>query len=396
MLQLHILALIIAWQQIFYYKKRFVAAFLAVAFAVFFMFLQQGFQEGLLYSSIKFIQKLNADLILVNRSRYASYIEKTFPKNRLYQARGFQGVKATYPLYITMGIWKNFQNLKTRSIRVFAFNPADVVFMIPDVQNSAGALQLPNTLLADKKSFKVYGYMKQGVIAELSNSRIEVIGTFELGADYVSEGNLIISDQNFLRIFAKRPSGFTMKVRSSLDNIDLGLIKVEKGTNISSLIETLNNSLPKDIKVFDKKDFIQRELEHWDRTTSVGFVFGIGKTIGFIVGMIIVYNIVYTDISHNLPQYATLKAMGYSTLYLQTIIFIESIIISVLGFFPGFFVSMLMYKIIANTTGLLMEMNLNSVTLVLILTIIMCLSASLIAAKRLHNIDPAELYNQKV
>lgn len=395
MLQLLILILTIAWQQIYYYKKRFIAAFLAVAFAVFFMFLQQGFKEGLLYSSIKFIQNLNADLIIVNRSRYASYIEKTFPRNRLYQARSFQGVKATYPLYITMGIWKDFQNLKSRSIRVFAFNPADVVFMMSDVQNSAGALQLPNTLLADRKSFQVYGHMEKGVIAELSNRRIEVIGTFELGADYVSEGNLIMSDQNFLRIFAERPSGFLMKLRSSLDRVDLGLIKVENGTNVSSLITTLNKSLPKDVKVFDKQDFIQREVQHWDKTTSVGFVFGLGRTIGFIVGMIIVYNIIYTDISHNLPQYATLKAMGYSSLYLQTIILVESIIISILGFIPGFFVSVLIYKLIANTTGLLMQMNINSVIIVFILTIFMCISASLIAAKRLHNIDPAELYNQK-
>lgn len=425
----------LAWLNLVYAKNRLIVAISAICFTVALIFIQLGLFSAVLKSATLIYDNLNFDIIFISSKSLEATFTQPFYRQRLYQAQGIKGVVSTVPFYtsflawrnpetnltrqilvlsfnlrdqalkipevyehiteLRLGIWKNFQNLKNRSIRVFAFNPADVVFMIPDVQNSAGALQLPNTLLADKKSFQVYGCMKQGVIAELSNRRIEVIGTFELGADYVSEGNLIMSDQNFLRIFAKRPSGFTMKIRSSLDNIDLGLIKVEKGTNISSLIETLNKSLPKDIKVFDKKDFIQRELEHWDRTTSVGFVFGIGKTIGFIVGMIIVYNIIYTDISHNLPQYATLKAMGYSTLYIQTIIFIESIIISVLGFFPGFFVSMLMYKIIANTTGLLMEMNLNSVMLVLILTIIMCLSASLIAAKRLHNIDPAELYNQK-
>lgn len=204
-----------------------------------------------------------------------------------------------------------------------------------------------------------------------------------------------MSDQNFLRIFPERPSGSWTKLRSSLNRVDLGLIKVENGTNIRSLIKTLNKSLPKDVKVFEKQDFIQQEVQHWDQKTSVGFIFGIGRTIGFVVGMIIVYNIIYTDISHNLPQYATFKAMGYSTLYLQTIILVESIIISILGFIPGFFVGVLIYKLIANTTGLLMQMNINGVIVVFILTIFMCISASLIAAKKLHNIDPAELYNQK-
>ncbi|MBW4456009.1 MAG: ABC transporter permease DevC [Nostoc indistinguendum CM1-VF10] len=394
-MQLLILILLVAWQNIYHNKKRFLAAFLAIAFAVSFMFLQQGFQEGLLNSNIKFIQKLNADLIMVNRSRYASYIEQSFQKIRLYQAKGFQGVEATYPLYITMGIWKNLKDTKERSIRVFAFNPADVVFLIPDVQNSVDNLHLPNTLLADKKSFKVYGYMDKGVIAELSNRQIQIIGTFELGADYVTEGNLIMSDQNFLRIFAERPSGFSAKIRSSLDKVDLGLIKLKYGTNINSLVKSLNKSLPQDIKVFDKQDFIQRELKHWNQTTSVGFVFGLGKIIGFIVGMIIVYNIIYTDINNNLPQYATLKAMGYSTLYLQNIIFIESIVMSFLGFVPGFSLSVLIYKLIANVTGLLMQMSLNAILSVLLLTICMCILASLIASRRLHNLDPAELYGQK-
>jgi len=395
MLQLLILLFFVAWQNIYCHKTRFVTTLFAIAFAVSFMFLQQGFQEGLLNSNINFIEKLNADLIMVNRSRYASYIEQTFPKNRLYQVRSFQNVQAAYPLYITMGIWKSFKDNKERSIRVFAFNPTDLVFIIPDVQNSADNLHLPNTLLADKKSLKVYGYMDKGVITELSNRRIKIIGTFELGADYVTEGNLIMSDQNFLRIFAERPSGFSANIRSSLDKVDLGLIKVKYGTNINSLVKTLNKSLPQDIKVFDKQDFIQRELKHWNQTTSVGFVFGLGKIIGFIVGLIIIYNIIYTDINNNLAQYATLKAMGYSTLYLQSIIYIESITMSLLGFIPGISISMLIYNLITNLTGLLIQMSFYGIVSVLALTIIMCIFAGLIASRRLHNIDPAELYGQK-
>jgi putative ABC transport system permease protein len=395
MLQLIILIILVAWQNIYHNKTRFLTAIFAITFAVSFMFLQQGFQEGLLNSNIKFIERLNADLIMVNRSRYASYIEQTFKKSRLYQVRSFENVQEAYPLYITMGIWKNFQDKKERSIRVFAFNPNDLVFLIPDVQNSVGNLHFPNTILADKKSLKVYGYMEKGVITELSNRQVRTIDTFELGADYVTEGNLIMSDQNFLRIFAERPSGFSAKIRSSLDKVDLGLIKVKLGTNISNLVKTLNKSLPQDIKVFDKKDFIQRELKHWNQTTSVGFVFGLGKIISFFVGLIIVYNIIYTDINNNLAQYATLKAMGYSNLYLQSIIFIESIAMSLLGFVPGFSISILIYKLITNFTGLLIQMSWNGIISVLILTIFMCIFASLIASRRLYNIDPAELYGQK-
>lgn len=360
------------------------------------MFTQIGFQNALLDSNVEFIQKLNADLIMNSRRRYVSYIEHSFKKNRLYQARGFKGVETAYPLYITMGIWKSKQGTRKRPIRVFAFNPAHSVFLITAVQESASALQIPDTLLADQKSPKVFGSMKKGVVAELSSHRIRVIGTFELGTDFVAEGNLIMSDQNFLRIFAEYPSGFEGNIRSSLDEVDLGLLKADKGTDIDSLVEVLNKSLPPDVVVLSKRNFIERELKHWSQTTPVGFVFAVGTIIGFVVGVIAVYNIIYTDIGDNLPQYATLRAMGYSNSYLLSIVCLEGIIISILGFLPGLCSSVLIYRLIANATGLLMRMSFSTIALVLILTITMCILAGFVAARKLRNIAPAELYGQKL
>lgn len=295
MIEVSIFKLSLAWKNLFYNKKRFLAALFAILFAVFLMFSQQGFQNALLSSNVEFIQKLNADLIISSRRRYVSYIEHTFKKNRLYQAREFKGVEAAYPLYITIGIWKSYQGIKERAIRVFAFNPADSVFLLPAVQESARELHLPDTLFADKKAPKVYGSMEKGVVAELSGHRVRVIEIFELGTDFVAEGNLIMSDQNFLRIFSEHPSGFQGNIRFSLDEVDLGLIKAEKGTNIDSLAEVLNQSLPPDVAVLSKQNFIQREMQHWNRTTPVGFVFAVGTIIGFVVGVIVVYNIIYTD-----------------------------------------------------------------------------------------------------
>jgi putative ABC transport system permease protein len=395
MIQVFIFKLSLAWKTLFSKQKQFLTALFAISFAVFLMFLQQGFQNALLDSNVEFIRNLNADLIIASRRRYVSYIEHTFKKNRLYQARGFEGVEAAYPLYITMGIWKSNQGIKERAIRVFAFNPADSVFLLPAVQESASELQLPYTLLADKKASKIYGSMEKGVVAELSGRRVRVIGIFELGTDFVAEGNLIISDQNFLRIFSEQPSGFEGTLRSSLDEVDLGLIKAEQKIDIDSLAKVLNQSLPPDIVVLSKRNFIQREMKHWNQTTPVGFVFAVGTFIGFVVGVVVVYNIIYTDIGDNLPQYATLKAMGHSTSYLLSIVLLESIIISIFGFLPGLWLSVLIYELIAKTTGLLMHMNFNVIIMVLFLTFNMCILAGFISAKKLQNIDPAELYGQK-
>lgn len=395
MIQVFLFKSSIAWKNLLHNQQRFFTALFAISFAVFLMFSQIGFRNALLDSSVEFIQKLNADLIMSSQRRYFSAIEQRFKKNRLYQARGFEGVKTAYPLYITIGIWKSKQGMRERPIRVFGFNLANSAFLIPAVQEFANALQIPDTLLADKKSRKAFGTMKKGVIAELSNRRIKVIGIFELGTDFIADGNLIMSDQNFLRIFAEHPSGFEGKTRSSLDEVDLGLLKASKGTDINSLVEVLNKLLPPDVVVYTKRNYIEQELKYWNQATPVGFVFALGTAIGFVVGVIVVYNIIYTDIEDNLSQYATLRAMGYSSSYLLSVVCLESFLISILGFFPGLCSSVLIYRLIANATGLLMRMSFSVIALVLILTIIMCMFAGLIAATKLKNIDPAEVYEHK-
>lgn len=385
----------LAWRNLIHNKRSFWAALLTVSFTIFLMFLQLGFRNGMLDSNVEFLQKLDADLILTSRRRYTALVEYKFKKAMLAQAREFEEVESAYPFYITIGIWKSKQGIRERPIRVFAFNPAHSVFLIPAIKKSMIALRLPYTLLTDQKSHKDFGSMAEGTVAELSSHKVKVVGTFELGTDFNADGNLIMSDQNFLRIFSEQPSGFEGYLRSSLNEVDLGLLKVAKRTDVDNLVEVLNKSLSSDVVVYSKRSFINRELKYLNQATPIGFVFALGTAIGFVVGVIVVYNIIYTDIEDNLPQYATLRAMGYSNSYFIGVFFLESIILAILSFFPGFLSSILIYKIIANATGLLMRKSLSTLFLVLILTIVMCMFAGFMAARRIQNIDPAEVYVQK-
>ena len=117
-----------------------------------------------------------------------------------------------------------------------------------------------------------------------------------------------------------------------------------------------------------------------------------GVAIGFLVGVIVVYQIIYSDVMDHLPEYATLKAMGYRNSYLLLVVFQEALILAICGFIPGGFVSFVMYAFTRNVTKLPLFMTPDRIILVLILTIIMCLISGAIAMRKLNSADPADIF----
>jgi len=384
----------LAWRNLIRNRKRFVAAIAAVTFAVFLMFSQLGFQNAFLDSSVAYLQILDADLIVSSQRRNVAIVAQTFDRSKLYPLEGIPGVATTTPFYITIGNWKNKQTRKGVPIRVVAFNPSRPALQLDSVQSTATALQEEDTLLIDRRSRDEYGFqrLKTGDFGELSNRQFQIVGEFEIGSDFVSFGNIIMSDLNFLRTFANTPSGSKNELRSTLEDVDLGLIKVTPGADIDRVVAQLKTILPIDLSLHTKKAFVQREKDFFNNSSPIGFIFSLGTLIGFVVGVVVVYNIIYTDIQDNLPQYATLRAMGYSSFYLLKTIFLQSVIIALVGFFPGIISSVLAYKLISNATGLLLQMKLNVSIVVFALTVGMCVVSGFIASRRLLKLDPAEIY----
>lgn len=383
--------LYLAWQNLTFNKQRFIVAVSAVAFAVTLMFVQVGFRNSYLDTNFEYINRFNADLILVNSQRYVSFADTTFKKNRLYLVEKFPEVKVAYPLYIHIANWRNKGETREYPMRLLGYNISKSILLISGIKKYTNTLKLADTVIVDRKFRSPFGQLQKGDVAEIINRKVKVVGTFELGRVTFADGNLITSYQNFLRIIANKPVGISGKIRT-LDDIDIGLLQVNTGVNIDKFAKEINKNLPGDIRIFTKQQFINRDRIYLESSTGIGFIFFLGTIVGFVVGIIVIYNIIYSDILDNLPQYATLKAMGYSNSSLLYVVMAESLILSIFGFFPGFGFSILIYNRIENAIGLLMKINLNSTLLVFSLTIIMSLISGYIASRKLHKVDPVDIY----
>jgi len=379
----------LAWLQLSHEKIRLLVAIAGISFADILMFMQLGFRDALFDSAVKFHTNVNGDIFLVSPQSTALIAMKSFPRRRLYQTLAFKGVDSVTPIYLGFGIWKNPEQKNTRQIMVIGFNPADKeLFQLPGIAENIAKMQLPDTYLFDEKSREQFGPIPkifnsgQRVRTEVDGRKIDIGGLFTLGASFGADGNLMTSDTNFARMFKQRDRGL----------IDIGVVKLQPGANVPATIAAMQAYFPKDVRVFSKEQFIDFEKSYWQSGTSIGFIFTLGTVMGFIVGIVIVYQILYTDVADHLSEYATLKAMGYTDFYLLTVVFQEALILSIVGFFPGMLAAVGLYTMTRNATSLPLVMTVARAITVLILTMIMCTISGAIAVRKLRAADPADMF----
>ncbi len=378
----------LAWLQLTREKPRLLVALAGIAFADILMFMQLAFQEALFESNVRLHSSLAGEIVLINPQSNAVNFLESFSERRLYQSLAFKEVASVHPIYIGLTEWKNPQTHKLAEVQVIGANPRKQIFDLPGVQQHLEQIKMPDVMLFDRGSREEFGSIAadfnrgKTIKTEVGGRQIKVGGIIELGASFGSDGNLITSDLNFLRLFKERKQGL----------INIGLIKLNSGVDTKLIVENLREYLPQDIQVLSKQEFIQKEKDYWAKSTPIGFIFTLGTIMGFIVGTVIVYQILYSEVSDHLAEYATLKAMGYTQTYLLFVVFQEALILASLGYIPGFGFAIIQYNLARNATLLPIYMTVGRALIVLLLTILMCFISGAIAVRKLRAADPADIF----
>ena len=388
-----VLAIPLAWLQLKQDKLRLAIALLGVGFAVVLIFMQLGFQDALFSSSVRFHTAFEYDIAVI--SPRTSFIgqPRSFSRRRMYQALSHPDVASVSSNYMSLGLWKNPRNpAESRVIYIVGINPEENSLKLPGVENSLEQIRLPNVALYDRLSRPEFGPIPEllesgqndgrGLFTEVEGRRIGIVGLYELGTSFGIDGSLVTSDLNFLRIFPNRPPGL----------INLGLISLLPGSDPSKIRAELEAQLPQDVEIVTRDQFVQREIDYWNQSTPIGYIFSFGVIVGLFVGSIIVYQILFADVSDHLQEYATLKAMGYSNGYLFGLVFQEAVLMAVLGFIPGYFITLGLYGVAGDATQLPLEMTASRAIMVLLLTVAMCMISGSIAMRKIRTLDPADIY----
>jgi putative ABC transport system permease protein len=357
-----------------------------IGFAVLLMLMQLGFEQAFFESSLEVIRGLDGDLFLQSVHKYQFATRDPFPRSDLETAGKVAGVASARPLLADWFdfFWKNPVDGKVFLVRAFGFDPDTPVFSYAEVNANREKLKEPNTVLVDRRARRFLGMDGDAAESELNGAKVKIVGSFALGPDFQSDGTVIMSDRTFAGLLRGPPT--------SQPVVDVGVIKIRSGEDPAAVQQALRKALPETLVLFTKPELLEFERKFQAAVSSAGPIFAMGTIVGFVVGMLISYQVTYTDLSDQLPQYATLKAMGYKTGYLLRVVFEQAAFNALAGWVPAFLLSILLYYLIGRIALLPLHMTAYVAFVSLGLTLGMCLVSAAIAVRRVIKADPAEVF----
>ena len=383
-----LLPLRLAWRQLRAEKARLASAIAGVMFACVLVFMQLGFRSALFDSATALLQSMSADVFLMHPLTTASFKPETFPRARASQALALPEVQAAVPVYLAQASWRNPENGIRRAVQLIGFDTEAGVMAFPGLAPLVDTLKRADTVAFDGRSRPEFGDMRR-LLAErgpfevqIGNRMMEVTGLIEIGPSFGADGNVVLSEVNFRRLMKER----------QVSAVDLVAIKLRPGADLDAAKRRLAELLPRDVIVLSQAELVAWERRYWEQATPIGFIFTFGSLMGLVVGMVIVYQILFSDVAGHLREYATLKAMGYSNFYLCRAVLSAALILAVLGFLPGFGLSVLLYDVIGKGTFLPLNMDVERATSVFLMIFTMCGLAGLLAMRKLRDANPADMF----
>ncbi len=380
----------LAWLQLKRQPVRYLVAIAGIGFAALLMYMQIGFQSGLLTSATTFYAALDADLVLISPKTVSSASFSQFPQSQLFRANGYDAVESVVPLYVTNISAQKLGGEKPTSLRIIGYDPELKALNVDAINQQASKLKTTGYVLFDTKGNSRTGPVAKAVeengyqfmtLYNLSQT-FRAVGLFGLGSTFAADSNLLTSSSTAIQLANQINFG----------EISLGLIKVKDKASIPQLQKSLNKLYDGEIQILTKEELISQEQNYWNTSSSFGIVFGFGTFMGVLVGGVMVYQVLYTDVTDHLKEYATLKAVGFSNQFILAIVIQEAILLGISSFIPSTLVSTGMYAFLTSASGINIQMTHQKISLVGALTVGICAASAAIAVNKLRDADPASVF----
>ena len=383
-----VLAARLAWRQLISSRARLVSAIAGVMFACVLVFMQLGFRAALFDSASNLPRALQGELFLVNPLTLVMFRPEPIARVRASQTLADPDVTQAVPLYLAQTKFRNPDTGRQRTIQLIGFDPEAGAVAFSGLAPLVPLLKRVDTIAFDRRSRPefgdVAGRLERGgpYDVEVGGRAMNLVGLVSLGTSFGADGNAVMTETNFRRIVKERQASKT----------DLVAIRLKPGADAQAVKARLATILPQDVVVLTGAELIAWERSYWEKGTPIGFIFSFGSLMGLVVGMVIVYQILFSDIATHLREYATLKAIGYSNHYLRLVVMAAALMLAVLGFVPGFLSAIGLYGMTAKATLLPLGMAADRAVVVFGLIFVMCALAGLLAMRKLADADPADMF----
>src|SRR5260370_20697660 len=372
----------LAWRILTYDKRRTALALIGIFMAILLVFVELGFFYAVPQGGLLLYDNMRFDLLLASNEYEYQAQPGAFPLTRLGPVRSAPDVEKPPPIYFGFAKWKSGQGGLSPDVFVIGFDPESHVFIPDSINRQTSVLAGADTVLIDSTTRPMFGPLDTGRVVEIGDRKVTIGGQYVLGTGFMGLGVVLASAANFARLFPQR----------GLNIVNLGAIQLKPGVDSDRAADDLRKGLGPDLQIFTRKALEAHETAYWTTRTSVGIIFGSGLLISFVVGIMIVYQIVSPQVSRQFPQFATLKAIGYPDRSLAGTVSVMSLLIVIAGFIPAFGAALGLYSVIRQETLLPVTMSEMRLLAVFAAAVAMPLISALLAVGILRRAAPADVF----
>jgi putative ABC transport system permease protein len=372
----------LAWRILTYDKRRTVLALIGIFMAILLVFIELGFFYAVPRGGLLLYDNMRFDLLLTSDQYEYQAQPGIFPLSQLERVRGSPDVAEATPIYFGFAKWKSGEGDLWPDVFLIGFDPASHIFTPDSINRQTTALDQADTILVDGATRPMFGPLTTGRVVEIGDRKVTIGGQYDLGTGFMGLGVALTSTANFARLFPQRGSAI----------VNLGAIRLKAGVDPDRAARDLQKLTGADTRIFTRHELEAHETAYWTTRTSVGIIFGSGLLISFVVGIMIVYQIVSTQVGRQLPQFATLKAIGYRDRALATTVSAMSLLIVIAGFIPAFAAALGLYSVIRQKTLLPVMMSEMRLLAVFVAALGMALISALLSVWVLRRADPADVF----
>ncbi len=372
----------VAWRILTHQKGRTALAVGGMFVAILLIFVELGFFIAVPQGGMLIYDHMRFDLLLCSNRYVIQTQSGQIARARLATAATVAGVAQATPFYLGNAKWQDPAGGLRLDISVIGVDPRAGVFVVPDVQRQGAALERRDTILVDSQTRTIFGPLADGRALDLDGHRVTIGGRYVLGTGFLGLGVALTDEANFFRIFPARPR----------DTVNFGLVTLQPGADPERVATALRAALPADTRIFTREGLSAHEVAFWTTKTGTGLIFGSGVVVAFVVGIMVLYQTLATQIARQLPQFAMLKAIGHTNRFLDGIVLIEAGLFLVAAFVPALGAALALYSLIRSKTLLPVTMSGTELTAVFLLAFFMSAISAFLSLGRLRRADPAEIF----
>jgi putative ABC transport system permease protein len=302
----------LALRNIVHDRLRFLLGIGGIAFSAFLMIFQGSLLAGFERAASRVIDSIDADIWVMPRGVQALDFAPPLRAGYWGVVKGVAGVGSVHEVAAGLAFWQRPNGTRKTVVVVGT--------------ESGMAPVLPESVMVDASDLHTLGLTGLPVEIEINSHRRRVersvsgFGSF-LGSPY---------------IFGKLTDA-----REALGLGEQGamfLVLRVDGRSLAATQAELRERLP-ELDVLNKNEFSARAKWYWTMETGAGGALLTAALLGFVVGVLIVSQIVYATTMENIEEFATLKALGASHGFVIRIVVTQAFISAIVGCAAGMGIS---------------------------------------------------------